>query len=115
MSSVHASPQDRAMLSREGVLDTPRLTLLMLPAGVILLALSIAPLAIAPVWSFWRWDPTIYWIVPDFSLKAYAALFTTGRVNVLIRTASLALVAASLSVLIGFMIAYFLYRVAGRR
>jgi putative spermidine/putrescine transport system permease protein len=89
--------------------------LLMLPAIVLLLALSIIPLGIALVWSFWRWDPSIYWIVPDLSPDAYIALFTTGRVNVLVRTVTLALIAASLSVVLGFPIAYYLYRVVTPR
>jgi putative spermidine/putrescine transport system permease protein len=116
MPTVPADFQKRAALARNNVLGgAPRQLFLMLPAILILLALSIAPLVTALVWSFWRWDPAIYWIVPDFSLNAYAALFTTGRVNVLMRTATLAFVAASLSVLIGFPIAYYLYRIAGRR
>lgn len=103
----------QSRLDRVG-LSTGQL-LLMLPAAMVLLALSVAPLGIALVWSFWRWDPATYWIVPDLSPDAYLALFTTGRVDVLLRSAALALVAAALSVALGFPIAYYLYRVASPR
>jgi putative spermidine/putrescine transport system permease protein len=85
------------------------------PALVVLIGLSIAPLSVVLIWSFWRWDPSIYWIRPDLSLDAYVAVFTTGRLDVLLRSAALALIAASLSVLLGFPIAYYLYRVAAER
>jgi putative spermidine/putrescine transport system permease protein len=85
------------------------------PALVVLVGLSVAPLSVVLIWSFWRWDPSIYWIRPDLSFDAYVAIFTTGRLDVLLRSAGLALIAASLSVLLGFPIAYYLYRVAAER
>jgi putative spermidine/putrescine transport system permease protein len=89
--------------------------LLAAPALMVLVGLSVAPLVVVLIWSFWRWDPSIYWIRPDLSPDAYVAIFTTGRFDVLLRSAALALIAASLSVLIGFPIAYYLYRVATER
>jgi putative spermidine/putrescine transport system permease protein len=85
------------------------------PALVVLVGLSIAPLSVVLIWSFWRWDPSIYWIRPDLSFDAYVAIFTTGRLDVLLRSTWLALIAASLSVLLGFPIAYYLHRVAAER
>lgn len=88
---------------------------LALPAGLALLALSVAPLVVILVWSFWRWDPATYWIKPDFAPDAYLAIFTTGRVDVLVRSAALAFITAALSVLLGFPVAYYINRVASRR
>jgi putative spermidine/putrescine transport system permease protein len=94
--------------------ERPGLTLAA-PALVVLVGLSVAPLCVVLTWSFWRWDPSIYWIRPDLSLDAYVAIFTTGRLDVLLRSAGLALIAASLSVMLGFPIAYYLHRVAAER
>jgi putative spermidine/putrescine transport system permease protein len=94
--------------------ERPGLTLAV-PALVVLVGLSVAPLSVILIWSFWRWDPSIYWIRPDLSFDAYVAIFTTGRLDVLLRSAGLALIAASLSVLLGFPIAYYIYWVAAER
>jgi putative spermidine/putrescine transport system permease protein len=88
---------------------------LALPVLIVLAALSFAPLAIIFVWSFWTWDPSTYWIRPNLSVESYAALFTTGRVDVLVRSFVLALLAASLSTLMGYPIAYYMHRLARPR
>lgn len=88
---------------------------LMLPASVFLVVLSLLPLATIFVWSFWRWDPSIYWIRPALSFEGYLAIFTTGRLDVLVRTVMLSLIAATLAVVLGFPVAYYLHRIAARR
>jgi ABC-type spermidine/putrescine transport system permease subunit I len=81
-----------------------------LPVLIVLVTLSVAPLVIVFVWSFWTWSPSTYWIQPDLTIESYTMLFTTGRVDVLGRSFVLAMLAASLSIFIGYPIAYYIYR-----
>src|SRR5262249_40374917 len=88
---------------------------LVLPVLIVLVTLSVAPLVIVFVWSFWTWNPSTYWIRPDLTIESYNVLFTTGRVEVLVRSFVLAMLAASLSTFIGYPIAYYIHRLARPR
>lgn len=89
--------------------------LLALPIYVIILGLAIVPLILLVNWSFWRYDPATFWIKPDLSLDAYATILTSGRIQVILKTARIALTTTALALLLSYPIAYFLHRLAGDR
>ncbi|MEM8665364.1 MAG: ABC transporter permease, partial [Pseudomonadota bacterium] len=93
---------------------TPALPLATLPI-LALLVLGVGPLAVILVWSFWTWDPTTYWIKPEFSLAGYAAIGTAGRWTVLLSTLGQAAGAAAICTALGLPIAYAIRFLAGRR
>lgn len=80
-----------------------------------LLVLGLGPLAVVLVWSFWTWDPSTYWIKPNFSLAGYQAIGTAGRWTVLLATLAKAIGAATICVVLAFPIAYAIRFLAGRR
>jgi ABC-type spermidine/putrescine transport system permease subunit I len=82
------------------------LLLLSSPSIVILFSLSIIPLILILVWSFWTWDPITYWIKPILTLNSYFDIFSTGRIEVLIRTLVLSFIASTTCLIIGFPAAY---------
>ena len=79
---------------------------LVLPPLLVVGMLGLAPLVLILVWSFWSFDPDTYWIKPEWTLSAYAALFTTGRLPVLVRTALLAGGTASICTVLAFPCAF---------
>lgn len=88
--------------------------LISLPLAAIL-ALGLAPLAVVVVWSFWAWDPSTYWIKPDFSLAGYAAILEAGRWTVIVSTLVKALLAALVCLVIAYPTAYAVTFLASRR
>jgi len=92
-----------------------RSVLLASPVVAVLLALSVAPLALVLVWSFWQWDPAIYWMRPAFVLDAYQSVVGTDRLIVIVRTARIALITAALALLLGYPVALFMDRFATAR
>lgn len=90
-------------------------TYLALPTYLVVLALAVAPLALLVVWSFWRYDPATFWITPDLSADAYTTIITSGRLEVIIKTARIALTTTALALLLSYPIAYFMHRLAGER
>jgi len=88
--------------------------LVFLPLTAIL-ALGLAPLAVVVVWSFWVWDPSTYWIKPDFSLAGYAAILEAGRWTVILSTLVKALLAALICLVIAYPTAYAVTFLASRR
>ncbi|TRL39709.1 ABC transporter permease [Rhizobium straminoryzae] len=85
-----------------------------LPLAAIL-ALGFVPLMVVVVWSFWSWDPVTYWIRPDMSLAAYAAILEAERWTVILSTLAKALVTALICLLVGWPTAYAVHFLAGRR
>ena len=89
--------------------------ILTLPVLAALVALAIVPLLMVLIWSFWRWDPAIYWMRPAFVLDAYQAIIGTDRLVVMVRTARLALVTSVLALVLGYPVALFMERFATLR
>jgi putative spermidine/putrescine transport system permease protein len=73
---------------------------LALPSLVVFVGLGFIPLALVATLSFWSFDPDTYWIKPVWSLASYAALLENGRATVFLRTAGLAAVTATISMLL---------------
>jgi putative spermidine/putrescine transport system permease protein len=73
---------------------------LALPSLVIFAGIGIVPLALIAIWSFWSFDPDTYWIKPVWSLASYAGLLRSGRALVLLQTAGLAALTATISTLL---------------
>ena len=73
---------------------------LALPSLVVVIGIGFVPLALVALWSFWSFDPDTYWIKPDWSLTSYAALLNSGRADVLLQTAGLAALTATVSTLL---------------
>lgn len=88
--------------------------LISLPLAAVL-ALGLAPLAVVVVWSFWAWDPSTYWIKPDFSLAGYTAILEAGRWTVIVSTLVKALLAALICLVIAYPTAYAVTFLASRR
>lgn len=74
--------------------------LLALPAFVVFIGIGFIPLALVAIWSLWSFDPDTYWIKPVWSLASYAALLKNGRAAVLLQTAGLAALTATISTLL---------------
>jgi ABC-type spermidine/putrescine transport system permease subunit I len=73
---------------------------LALPSFVVFIGLGLVPLALVAIWSLWSFDPDTYWIKPVWSLASYAALLKSGRATVLLQTAGLAALTATVSTLL---------------
>jgi putative spermidine/putrescine transport system permease protein len=73
---------------------------LALPSFVVFIGLGFVPLALVAIWSLWSFDPDTYWIKPVWSLASYAALLKSGRATVLLQTAGLAALTATVSTLL---------------
>jgi ABC-type spermidine/putrescine transport system permease subunit I len=67
---------------------------------VVFIGLGFVPLALVAIWSLWSFDPDTYWIKPVWSLASYAALLKSGRATVLLQTAGLAALTATVSTLL---------------
>lgn len=80
--------------------------LLGLPSVLLIVLLSVVPLLLVLVWSFWSWDPATYWIKPDLTLTAYVKITEAGRWTVLLGTLFKAALAGICCLLIGFPAAY---------
>jgi len=112
---VAEAPQRVNNRGRGDVTTSPAAFYLALPTYLIVLALAVAPLALLVFWSFWRYDPATYWIKPDFSFDAYRTIVTSGRLQVIIKTARIAATTTALALLLSYPIAYFMHRLAGAR
>lgn len=88
---------------------------LLLPPLSIIILLGILPLVVILVWSFWSWDPSTYWIKPDFSLAGYAGILKDGRWTVIVSTLAKALLTAGICLLLAYPAAYAVQFLAGRR
>ncbi|HEV8340262.1 MAG TPA: ABC transporter permease [bacterium] len=89
--------------------------LLSLPVLLAVAGLAVLPLVMIVIWSFWRWDPSIYWMRPAFALDAYGSVFGTDRFVVMVRTVRLAVVTAALALFLGYPVALFMERFAASR
>jgi ABC-type spermidine/putrescine transport system permease subunit I len=89
--------------------------LLSLPVLLTVAGLAVLPLVMIVIWSFWRWDPSIYWMRPAFALDAYGSVFGTDRFVVMVRTVRLAVVTAALALVLGYPVALFMERFAASR
>lgn len=88
---------------------------LLVPPLVAILFLGLLPLMVVLVWSFWSWDPSSYWIKPDFSLAGYAGILRDGRWTVIVSTLTKALVTSVLCLLLAYPAAYAVHFLASRR
>jgi putative spermidine/putrescine transport system permease protein len=89
--------------------------LLALPAFVVFIGLGFVPLALVAMWSLWSFDPDTYWIKPVWSLASYAALLNNGRAAVLLQTAGLAALTATVSTLLAVPAATVIALLSGPR
>ena len=89
--------------------------LLALPAFLVFIGIGFVPLALVAMWSLWSFDPDTYWIKPVWSLASYAALLNNGRAAVLLQTAGLAALTATLSTLIAVPAATVIALLSGPR
>src|ERR1700736_412817 len=89
--------------------------LLALPSFVVFIGLGFVPLALVAIWSLWSFDPDTYWIKPVWSLASYAALLKSGRATVLLQTAGLAALTATVSTLLAVPAATLVGLLSGRR
>ncbi len=83
------------------------------PGFLSILVLGFIPLSVIVVWSFWTWDPSSYWIKPDLSLDAYAAIGDAGRWKVLVWSFGKALLASFICLLFAYPAALAIHFVAG--
>jgi putative spermidine/putrescine transport system permease protein len=90
-------------------------TTLLLPPLLVITVLGILPLMVILVWSFWSWDPSTYWIKPDFSLAGYAGILKDGRWTVIVSTLAKALLTAVICLVLAYPAAYAVQFLAGRR
>lgn len=84
----------------------PRLQLL--PAAAFLGVFFLVPLAMTFMWGFW--PQTQFWMEPGFTLEAYRAFVSTGRIDVYLKTLRLSLITVAVSLCIGYPVAYYLAR-----
>jgi putative spermidine/putrescine transport system permease protein len=78
---------------------------LALPSFVVFVGVGFVPLALVAIWSLRSFDPDTYWIKPVWSLASYAALLKSGRAAVLLQTAGLAALTATVSTLLAVPVA----------
>lgn len=88
---------------------------LLMPPLLAILVFGLVPLMVVLVWSFWSWDPSSYWIKPDFSLAGYAGILNDGRWTVIVSTLTKAFVTAIICLLLSYPAAYAVHFLAGRR
>lgn len=88
---------------------------LLLPPLLAIMVFGILPLMVVLVWSFWSWDPSSYWIKPDFSLAGYAGILRDGRWTVIVSTLTKAFLTAAICLLLAYPAAYAVHFLAGRR
>jgi putative spermidine/putrescine transport system permease protein len=89
--------------------------LLALPALVVFIGIGFVPLALVAMWSLWSFDPDTYWIKPVWSVASYAALLESGRAAVLLQTAGLAALTATVSTLLAVPAAIVIALLSGPR
>jgi putative spermidine/putrescine transport system permease protein len=89
--------------------------LLALPAFAVFISIGFVPLAFVAVWSLWSFDPDTYWIKPVWSLASYAAILKNGRAAVLLQTAGLAALTATISTLLAVPAATIIGLLSGPR
>jgi len=88
---------------------------LALPSFVVFIGLGFIPLALIAIWSLWSFDPDTYWIKPVWTLASYAALLTSGRAAVILQTAGLAALTATVSTLLAIPAATVIGLMSGSR
>lgn len=93
----------------------PATFFLALPSLLILLGAGFVPLALVATWSFWSFDADTYWIKPVWSLASYATLLESGRATVFLRSAGLAALTATVSMLLAVPAATFVGLLTGPR
>jgi ABC-type spermidine/putrescine transport system permease subunit I len=82
---------------------------------VVFIGIGFVPLALVAMWSLWSFDPDTYWIKPVWSLASYAALLNNGRAAVLLQTAGLAALTATVSTLLAVPVATVIGLLSGPR
>ncbi|MBB4952382.1 ABC-type spermidine/putrescine transport system permease subunit I [Agrobacterium vitis] len=88
---------------------------LLLPPALTIVVFGLLPLMVVLVWSFWSWDPSSYWIKPDFSLAGYAGILNDGRWTVIVSTLTKAFLTAVICLFLAYPAAYAVHFLAGRR
>src|SRR6202021_2290455 len=95
-----AQAQERVMPDKVAGRRRRAAFFLALPSFVVFIGLGFVPLVLVAIWSLWSFDPDTYWIKPVWSLASYAALLKSGRATVLLQTAGLAALTATVSPLL---------------
>lgn len=78
------------------------------PAVAVLVVFFVIPLTMTFMWGFW--PRTQFWMEPGFTLEAYDSFFTSGRVDVYLKSLRLSLISVILSLALGYPVAYFVGR-----
>src|ERR1700675_5192697 len=110
-----AQAQDRVMPHKGAGRRARAAFFLALPSFVVFIGLGFVPLALVAIWSLWSFDPDTYWIKPVWSLASSAALLKGGRAPVLLQTAGLAALTATLSTLLAVPAATVIALLSGPR
>src|ERR1700721_404381 len=95
-----AQAQERVMPDKVAGRRRRAAFFLALPSFVVFIGLGFVPLALVATWRLLSFDPDPYWIKPVWSLASYAALLKSGRATVLLQTAGLAALTATVSTLL---------------
>src|SRR3984957_8582218 len=95
-----AQAQERVMPEKVAGRRRRAAFFLALPSLAVFIGLGFVPLVLVAIWSLWSFDPDTYWIKPVWSLASYAALLKSGRATVLLQTAGLAALTATVSTLL---------------
>jgi putative spermidine/putrescine transport system permease protein len=110
-----AKAKERVMPDKMAARRRRAAFLLALPAFVVFIGIGFVPLALVAMWSLWSFDPDTYWIKPVWSLASYAALLNNGRAAVLLQTAGLAALTATVSTLLAVPAATVIALLSGPR
>jgi ABC-type spermidine/putrescine transport system permease subunit I len=78
------------------------------PAVAMLTVFFVVPLLMTFMWGFW--PRTEFWMEPGFTLEAYRAFFSSGRVSVYLQSLRLSVITVVLSLVLGYPVAYYLGR-----
>jgi putative spermidine/putrescine transport system permease protein len=110
-----AKAKERVMPDKGAARRRRAAFLLALPSFVVFIGIGFVPLALVAMWSLWSFDPDTYWIKPVWSLASYAALLNNGRAAVLLQTAGLAALTATVSTLLAVPAATVIALLSGPR
>jgi putative spermidine/putrescine transport system permease protein len=110
-----AKAEERVMPDKGGGRWRRGAFFLALPSFVVFIGLGFVPLALVATWSLWSFDPDTYWIKPVWSLASYAALLNSGRAAVLLQTAGLAALTATVCTLLAVPAASLIGLLSGPR
>lgn len=78
------------------------------PAVATLVLFFVAPLLMTFMWGFW--PRTEFWMEPGFTLTAYEAFFSSGRLDVYLQSLRLSVITVVVSLVLGYPVAYYLGR-----